>query len=255
MVYNVRDLLRGSAGQQPSTIFKGGGEEGMGGVSIGAPRTTLRRSSVPRRGRGFVGGGEEGMGAVPAGMRSRPSMRRSSEAAAGALRNLIMSTTSGPWIDVDGNGGTVEHFNGLLVVRQSDNNHREIKQLLEMMRAAVKQTPTVGTKAPRTLKSAPVPSRPEPLGIQFARMIHRDIAAIRDQILDGGLPGGKAYSDGILRKCKAHERYTPEKDWPKYIAVMEGLNKLIKLFDGGDSVLIEPQIDALIELSEKLPIK
>ncbi len=110
-----------------------------------------------------------------------------------------MNTTPGPWLDVDGVGGTVEQFNGLLVVRQSGNNHHEIKQLLEMMRAAVKQTPTVGAKASRTPGSVgPVPMRHEVFQAKYAIMIHRDIAAIRDQILDGGLPRGKVYSEGIL---------------------------------------------------------
>jgi hypothetical protein len=40
---------------------------------------------------------------------------------------------------VSSGGGSVEEFNGLLVVRASQDVHREIKNLLEMMREAAKK--------------------------------------------------------------------------------------------------------------------
>ena len=96
----------------------------------------------------------------------------------------------------------------------------------------------------------------EPLGVQFAQMVRRDISVIRDQILDGGLPGGKSYSEGILTRVQTrYKGLTPEANWPIYVDIMDGFEKLIQAFDSGDGTLIEPQIDALIELGETLPYK
>jgi len=96
----------------------------------------------------------------------------------------------------------------------------------------------------------------EPLGVQFAQMIRRDIAVIRDQILDGGLPGGKSYSVAILDRVKTrYKGLSAEKDWPIYVGIMDGFEKLIQAFDSGDGTLIEPQIDALIDLGDSLPFK
>ena len=96
----------------------------------------------------------------------------------------------------------------------------------------------------------------EPLGVQFAQMIRRDIAVIREQILDGGLPGGKSHSEAILTRVQTrYKSLTPEENWPTYVEIMDGFEKLIQAFDNGDGAVIEPQIDALIELGEKLPFK
>ena len=58
------------------------------------------------------------------------------QSAGDALVEVIIETTSGPWEEENGEGGTIKEFNGLLIVKQTQAVHREIKQLLEMMRAA-----------------------------------------------------------------------------------------------------------------------
>ena len=113
-VYNVRDLLASfpaatppGPGGAPGGIggaFPGGlgGEGGMGG-GIGAPRPTS---------------------ASPAG-----------EALLTVIESTVMPDT---WSTVGGSGSLAE-FNGLLIVKQSQTVHREINQLLEMMREVDKR--------------------------------------------------------------------------------------------------------------------
>jgi hypothetical protein len=55
------------------------------------------------------------------------------------LADVIMNSTEGPWEEIDGTGGTIAEFNGLFVVRQTQQVHREIKDVLKMMREAHKQ--------------------------------------------------------------------------------------------------------------------
>jgi hypothetical protein len=108
-VYNVRDLLESF----PSTTV---GQPVVGPLVAG--------------GLGHGGlGGEGGMGptsASPAG-----------QALAAVIESTVLPDT---WSSVGGSGSLAE-FNGLLIVKQSQTVHREIKQLLETMRDVAKRNP------------------------------------------------------------------------------------------------------------------
>lgn len=68
-----------------------------------------------------------------------------------AVTDLMMNSTSGPWADYDGDGGTISELPGGLAVRQSQRVHREIVALLEQLEqfASRKDLPVV----PQTLDS------------------------------------------------------------------------------------------------------
>lgn len=65
----------------------------------------------------------------------------SSSTAGAALLQVIDSTVLPDTWSVVGGSGTAAEFNGLLIVKQSQTVHREIKQLLEMMREVDRRTP------------------------------------------------------------------------------------------------------------------
>ncbi|MCH7990261.1 MAG: hypothetical protein IID46_14060, partial [Planctomycetes bacterium] len=56
-----------------------------------------------------------------------------------ALIEVMTSTVLPDSWELNGGYGTIEEFNGLLVVRASQEVHREIKNLLEMMREAAQE--------------------------------------------------------------------------------------------------------------------
>jgi RNA polymerase sigma factor (sigma-70 family) len=62
-----------------------------------------------------------------------------------AVTDLMMNSTSGPWLDTDGDGGTISELPGGLAVRQSQRVHREIVALLEQLEqfASRKDLPVV----------------------------------------------------------------------------------------------------------------
>ena len=87
---------------------------------------------------GADGGSDEGHGQ----MHMQGGMGSGRTANAVKLLDLIQKTTTGPWSDIDGTGGTMEEFNGLLVVRQTQSIHREIQELLDMLREAAGAKPS-----------------------------------------------------------------------------------------------------------------
>ncbi len=50
------------------------------------------------------------------------------------LEEMIEYDTSGPWVDVDGTGGQLEAYGGVLSVRQTERVHDEIPGVLELLR-------------------------------------------------------------------------------------------------------------------------
>ncbi|NOX53666.1 MAG: hypothetical protein GXP27_04370 [Planctomycetes bacterium] len=55
---------------------------------------------------------------------------------ASTLVRIVQNTTSGPWLDFDGVGGSVLVYDGLLIVWQNQKCQREIAELLEQIREA-----------------------------------------------------------------------------------------------------------------------
>jgi len=66
-----------------------------------------------------------------------------------ALSSVITSTVQPESWDTNGGYGSIEEFNGLLVVRTAQNVHREIEQLLKMMREVAKETTVRKKKSPQ----------------------------------------------------------------------------------------------------------
>ena len=120
-VYNVRDLV-GDAGH-------GHGQ---------APQTAATAPRVPIQTVQFGGGGGFGGGEGFGGGQHEPP---TPETPGQRLIGVIESTVGVPWENIDGMGGTIEEFHGLLVIRTSREGHREIKELLDMMRTAGGEQP------------------------------------------------------------------------------------------------------------------
>ncbi|MEM9704401.1 MAG: hypothetical protein AAF907_18310, partial [Planctomycetota bacterium] len=161
-IYNVRDLLAGigAAAKRPANGNGGmeGGDDltsdgedpfgaggfdaggfgsfdagGLGGVGDEEPGDGGSFSLPPVANQ--FGGGMGGLGG------SRRIAQRAGDQAADQLVRVIVSVTGGAqfdggWQDIDGEGGTIEHFNGLLAVRQTAAVHRQIEELLAALRSS-----------------------------------------------------------------------------------------------------------------------
>lgn len=51
-----------------------------------------------------------------------------------SLSKILRENTSGEWVEVDGIGGYINHYRGVLIVRQTDHVHDEIAHLLTVLR-------------------------------------------------------------------------------------------------------------------------
>ena len=68
------------------------------------------------------------------------------------LTQAIESATAGPWVNVDGEGGTLNLFaDTLLIVRQSSRTHAEVTKFLASLNSQLRDQPEV----PRAMKSQP----------------------------------------------------------------------------------------------------
>ncbi|MGC1275635.1 MAG: permease prefix domain 1-containing protein [Planctomycetaceae bacterium] len=164
-VYNVRDLLENAKSHTtvpPATGMEemGGGMGGGGFYSI--PTTALLAGSVGQLGSRAGEGGAEGMmmegGMDGFGMESGGMGMSASSRLVGPANELISTiqqTTGGPWLEKDGTGGTLTVFNGLLVVRQTDEVHTEIQKLLDALREAAEQQPGSSVTVPKEGKTPP----------------------------------------------------------------------------------------------------
>jgi hypothetical protein len=137
-VYNIRDILEGVKPIMRTVYpnlqggFGGGGGSGGGFFQIEDDITTS--AVLMQIGQsGGMGGGQF----APANF--KPATIEIS--AAEALTEVISGSTGGPWMKIDGSGGTIEEFDGLFVIRQTQKAHREIKQLLDTLRATAKEQP------------------------------------------------------------------------------------------------------------------
>lgn len=55
--------------------------------------------------------------------------------------DVIQNVTEGPWLDVDGLGGTISAISGQLVIRQTQTTHREIEALLNNLLHNLNESP------------------------------------------------------------------------------------------------------------------
>lgn len=134
-VYNCRDLLEGVVVQRAPQrgllglggFQGGGGGGGMFQVGPEALGSTLTEAALGQM-RGGMGGG--GTGGGEAG--------RSATTDAGAVLIQVIQEATRPteWMDIDGSGGTITEFNGLITVGHTQQVHERIADLLKKLRAA-----------------------------------------------------------------------------------------------------------------------
>lgn len=166
-VYNVRDLLENATqyGSGSSPMGSGmeayGGGVGGGGFFAVSDTATLLTQAASQLGGGAMSseGGDAGMAGMMGmpgagmtgggGLGGGPKQRSLPPGPAGDLINTIEQTTSGPWFDIDGVGGTRTVFNGLLTVRQTEQVHTEIQKLLDALRQADRQQPGSSVTVPK----------------------------------------------------------------------------------------------------------
>ncbi|HEX6987586.1 MAG TPA: trypsin-like peptidase domain-containing protein [Planctomycetaceae bacterium] len=175
-VYNVRDLLENATGHAvmewvpPGGTGLGGLGGGLGGggffsIPDAAAASLLAAVGQAAPAAGDAGGGASEAGGQPAAGKSSSGGSGFGQAGSGSwnrrvigpaaeLIHTIQDTTSGPWFDVDGVGGTMTAFNGLLVVRQTEENHAEIQKLLDALREAGKQRPGGSVTVPKEGENA-----------------------------------------------------------------------------------------------------
>lgn len=163
-VYNVRDLIEAAAPQYEDA--GDGLPPGIGGIGGGVGATGKAGGGMPGM-EGVVGGGMPGLmmpdghkeGVVPGvtgnvgggmggGMlgaaNASPAQRAMDD-----LSSLIQLSTPGPWFDLDGMGGTMKGFDGLLVMRNTEQAHGEIRRILDGLREAGRTGPGSDVTIPR----------------------------------------------------------------------------------------------------------
>jgi hypothetical protein len=92
------------------------------------PLPTAQMESVTA---GGMGGGMGGMMQVGSGQMASVS---GSQAGLRDVIRVIQQSTSGPWMDNDGEGGTIASIGSTLLIRTTLNNHAQIEKLLEVLR-------------------------------------------------------------------------------------------------------------------------
>ena len=147
-VYNVRYILD-DVKPITRTVYPGI-SGGMGGVSGGGffqIEDDISASAVSMQlggaagGPGAGGGGGSAMGGMGSAIAAGLKPVTIEIPAGKVLIDVITGSTGGPWMDIDGDGGKIEEFDGLFVIRQTQKSHREIKQLLDTLRATAKEQP------------------------------------------------------------------------------------------------------------------
>lgn len=121
-VYNCRDLLEG--------VFVQGGGAQIGyvpaqfqvGPQSPAPASGISGTGIGPGGVGMTGGGDVGSATSPPG--------------AALIHVIQQAMRPDEWNDVDGTGGTITEFNGLITVRHSQRTHERIEDLLTKLRTA-----------------------------------------------------------------------------------------------------------------------
>ena len=125
-VYNVRDLLKGFSSIALTAAGMGAAMPGPAGMPGGFG--------------GGEGGAIGGLGGVGGGM-AQTAPATAGEALVRVIESTVFPDT---WSSSPvGGSGSLAEFNGLLIVKQSQTVHREIKLLLEMMREVDRQAQAI----------------------------------------------------------------------------------------------------------------
>lgn len=128
----------------------GGGGYGGGGLGGGGFGGGGGQFSVQFGGGGMGGGGlGGGPGMSPGKKQSARKAKASKEpeedrvyVETETLQSLIMEMTSPPcqWMNIDGEGGAIQPIGDTLVIRQTQQGHREIVRLLNLLTESTKKT-------------------------------------------------------------------------------------------------------------------
>ena len=142
-VYDVRDILeayavaaRAAWVPTPPVVYGGGGGAlGGGGGGLGGGGGAF--SVAPQLGGGGLGTGGAAYGPF-SHFQQRPTLAQAAVAGYGPLIDLIVASTGGSdrggeW-EQNGGFGSIEEFNGTLVVRQTHAVHRQLARLLGDLR-------------------------------------------------------------------------------------------------------------------------
>jgi len=130
-VYNCRDLLENVQIQRTPGLAGGG----MGGGGM------FQLGGMGGEGAGVQHGGGMGMGGGGFGCDNLSA----TSAAGAALMHVLQQATQTQWQDIDGDGGTMTEFNGLITIGHTQQVHERVEEILKKMRTANAQPPA---KAP-----------------------------------------------------------------------------------------------------------
>ncbi|MFN0199409.1 MAG: permease prefix domain 1-containing protein [Planctomycetaceae bacterium] len=144
-IYNVRDLLEGveTTIREGETLSEDSVDallSRLPGALAGSPLAArdVRKAGGPMAGRRAGAMGRPGMGAgrpgAMAGVMASSSSYPVEVSPVESLIRVIIAATDDTWAKNGSGNGTIEEFDGLLVIRQSEDQHREIKKLLDMLR-------------------------------------------------------------------------------------------------------------------------
>ena len=161
-VYNARDLVEQAAsnyttpkrGGGPDPNFNGSMDPNLGGGSFFSIQDQLAAGAMAAE---LAQMGGMGTGMVPFSAPGSPEQQ-----AMMALIQLIQQTTSGPWFNTEGTGGSMMPFDGLIVVRQSGETHHEIQTLLDGLRAANQSGPGSSVTVPKGTAPAEQQTQSDP---------------------------------------------------------------------------------------------
>lgn len=142
-VYNCRDLLENVQIERTGGLAAGGGGLGGGGM--------FQIGGAGGEGAGVQHGGGMGMGGGGFGCDNLSA----TSAAGAALMHVLQQATQTQWQDLDGDGGTMTEFNGLITIGHTQQVHERVEEILKKMRTANVQNAPEKPIAPVKVSSVP----------------------------------------------------------------------------------------------------
>lgn len=149
-VYNCRDLLE-NVQIQRAPGFAGGG---FGGGGMGGGMFQI--GGAGGEGAGVQHGGGMGMGGALGGFGDLSSTSQ----AGAALMHVLQQATQTQWQDIDGEGGTMTEFNGLITIGHTQQVHERVEEILKKMRTANAQNVPANANLPTSNPDNTRPANP-----------------------------------------------------------------------------------------------